>query len=59
LHAELELGEEANTFDGEKWSEKLRGIRSAIFGMFSDTDDKVDLDEAIYLVQNEGALVAY
>ena len=27
LHAEGELGDEANTFDGDKWSEKLRGIR--------------------------------
>ena len=26
LHAELELGEETNTFDGEKWSDKLRAI---------------------------------
>jgi hypothetical protein len=59
LHAELELGEETNTFDGEKWSEKLRGIRSAILGMFSDTDNKVDLNRAIYLIGNEGSLVAY
>ena len=59
LHAELELGEETNTFDGDKWSEKLRGIRSTILGMFSDTDSKVDLDKAIYLVGNEGSLVAY
>ena len=59
LHAETELGEETNTFDGEKWAEKLRGIRSAILGMFSDTDDKVDLDKAIYLIGNEGSLVAY
>ena len=59
LHAELELGEETNTFDGEKWSEKLRGIRSAILGMFSDTDNKVDLNKAIYLIGNEGSLVAY
>ena len=59
LHAEVELGEETNTFDGEKWSEKLRGIRSAILGMFSDTDNKVDLDKAIYLIGNEGSLVAY
>ena len=59
LHAEGELGEETNTFDGEKWSDKLRGIRSAILGMFSDTDDKVDLDKAIYLIGNEGSLVAY
>jgi hypothetical protein len=44
LHAEGELGEETNTFDGDKWSEKLRGIRSAILAMFSDTDNKVDLD---------------
>ena len=29
LHAEGELGEETNTFDGDKWSDKLRGIRSA------------------------------
>jgi hypothetical protein len=58
LHAEVELGEEANTFDGDKWSEKLRGIRSAIFGMFSDTNNKVDLNRAIYLIGNEGSLVA-
>jgi len=59
LNAELELGEETNTFDGDKWSEKLGGIRSAILGMFSDTDDKVDLNKAIYLIGNEGSLVAY
>ncbi len=59
LHAELELGEEANTFDGNKWSEKLRGIRSTILAMFSDTDNKVDLDKAVYLIGNEGSLVAY
>ncbi len=59
LHAEGELGEETNTLDGEKWSEKLRGIRSAILGMFSDTENKVDLDKAIYLIGNEGSLVAY
>jgi hypothetical protein len=27
--------------------------------MFSDTDNKVDLDKAIYLIGNEGSLVAY
>jgi hypothetical protein len=59
LHAELELGEETNTFDGEKWSKKLRGVRSSILSMFSDTDNKVDLDKAIYLIGNEGSLVAY
>ncbi len=59
LHAEGELGDEKNTFDGEKWSDKLRGIRSTILRMFSDTDDKVDLDKAIYLIGNEGSLVAY
>ena len=59
LHAELELGEETNTFDGDKWSEKLRGIRSTILGMFIDTDNKVDLDKAVYLIGNEGSLVAY
>ena len=59
LHAESELGEETNTMEGGKWSEKLRGIRSAILTMFSDTDDKVDLDKAIYLIGNEGSLVAY
>ena len=59
LHAETELGEETNTFDGEKWAEKLRGIRSAILAMFSNTDDNVDLDKAIYLIGNEGSLVAY
>ena len=59
LHAESELGEETNTFDGDKWADKLRGIRLAILGMFSDTDTKVDLDKAIYLIGNEGSLVAY
>jgi hypothetical protein len=59
LHAEGELGEEQNTFDGDKGSEKLRGIRSVILTMFSDTDDKVDLDKAIYLIGNAGSLVAY
>lgn len=59
LHAETELGEVTNTFDGEKWAEKLRGIRSAILAMFSNTDDNVDLDKAIYLIGNEGSLVAY
>ena len=59
LHAEGELGEETNTFDGDKWSDKLRGIRSAILGVFGDTDDKVKLDKAIYVIGNEGSLVAY
>ena len=59
LHAESELGEEANTFDGDKWADKLRSIRLAILGMFSNTEDKVDLDKAIYLIGNEGSLVAY
>jgi len=59
LHAESELGEEINTFDGDKWADKLRGIRSAILGMFSDTENKVNLDKAIYLIGNEGSLVAY
>jgi hypothetical protein len=53
------LGEETNTIDGENWSEKLRGIRSAILSMFRDTDNKVDLGKAIYLIGNEGSLVAY
>ena len=59
LHAESELGEETNTFDGEKWAETLRGIRLEILRMFSDTEDKVNLDKAIYLIGNEGSLVAY
>ena len=59
LHAETELGEETNTFDGDKLAEKLRGIRSAILGMFSDTENKVNMDKAIYLIGNEGSLVAY
>ena len=59
LHAETELGEETNTFDGDKLAEKLRGIRLAILGMFSDTENKVNLDKAIYLIGNEGSLVAY
>ena len=59
LHAEGELAEETNTLNGKQWSDKLRGIRSEILRMFSDTDDKVDLDKAIYLIGNQGALVAY
>ncbi len=59
LHAESELGEETNTFDGDKWAGKLRGIRLSILGMFSDTDNRVNLDKAIYLIGNEGSLVAY
>jgi hypothetical protein len=59
LHAETELGEEANTLDGDRWSEKLRGIRSTILRMFSDTDNKVDLGRAIYRIENDGSLVAY
>ncbi len=59
LHAESELGEETNTFDGKKWSEQLRGLRSALLAMFSNTDENVDLDKAIYLIGNEGSLVAY
>jgi hypothetical protein len=59
LHAETELGEETNTLNGYQWSEKLRGIRSTILRMFSDTDNKVDLDRAVYLIGNEGSLVAY
>ena len=27
--------------------------------MFGNTEDKVDLDKAIYLIGNEGSLVAY
>ena len=59
LHAEGELGEETNTFDGDRWSDKLRSIRSAILALFSNTDDSVDLDKVIYLIGNEGSLVAY
>ena len=59
LHAEGELGEETNTFDGDRWSDKLRSIRSAILALFSNTDDNMDLDKVIYLVGNEGSLVAY
>ena len=59
LHAEGELGEETNTFDRDKWSDKLRGIRSAILDMFGDTDDKVNMHKAIYVIGNEGSLVAY
>jgi len=59
LHAESELGEETNTFDGDKWADKLRGIRSAILSLFGNTENKVDLDKAIYLIGNEGSLVAY
>ena len=59
LRAEGELGEETNTFDGDRWSDKLRSIRSAILALFSNTDDNMDLDKVIYLVGNEGSLVAY
>ena len=59
LHAEGELGDETNTFDGGKLSEQLRSIRSAILSMFGHTDDKVNLDNAIYVIGNEGSLVAY
>ena len=59
LHAESELGEETNTFNEDKWSEQLRGLRLSLLGMFSDTNNKVNLDKAIYLIGNEGSLVAY
>ena len=59
LHAESELGEETNTFDEDKWADRLRGIRLTILGMFSDTENKVNLDKAIYLIGNGGSLVAY
>jgi hypothetical protein len=59
LRAEGELGEETNTFDGDRWSDKLRSIRSAILALFSNTDDNMDLDKVIYLVGNEWSLVAY
>src|SRR5271154_3056601 len=59
LHAEGELGEDTNTFDGDKWADKLRSIRSAILALFSNTDDNVDMDKVIYLIGNEGSLVAY
>jgi hypothetical protein len=42
LRAEGELGEETNTFDGDKWSDKLRGLRSEILDMFGDADNKVN-----------------
>ncbi len=59
LHAESELGEETNTLDGDKLGEKLRDIRLSILRMFSDTENKVNLDKAIYLIGNDGSLVAY
>ena len=59
LHAEGEMGDEANTIGRGKWSEKFGEIRSEILDMFSDTDTKVDLGKAIYLIGNEGSLVAY
>jgi predicted phosphodiesterase len=59
LHAEGELGDETNTFDSDKLAEQLRSIRSAILNMFGDTDNKVSLDKAIYVICNEGSLVAY
>jgi hypothetical protein len=59
LHAEGELGEETNTFDGDTWADKLRSIRSAILGLFSNTDETVDLSKVIYLIESEGSLVAY
>jgi hypothetical protein len=59
LHAEGEVADETNTIGGDKWSEKFREIRSAILAMFSETDRKVDLGKAIFLIGNEGSLVAY
>jgi hypothetical protein len=59
LHAEGELGDETNTLDSDKLSEQLRSVRSAVLNMFGDTDDKVTLDKAIYVICNEGSLVAY
>ena len=59
LHAESELGEETNTLEGDKFSDKLREIRLEILGMFGDTESKVHLDKAIYLIENDGSLVAY
>jgi hypothetical protein len=59
LHAEGELGEETNTFDGDKLAANLRDIRLSILALFSNTDDTVDLDKAIYLIGNAGSLVAY
>jgi hypothetical protein len=59
LHAEGELGDDANTIDSDKLSEQLRSIRSAILNMFGDTDDNVSLDKAIYVICNDGSLVAY
>jgi hypothetical protein len=59
LHAEGEMGDETNTIGGDKLSENFRSLRLAILGMFSNTDDKVDLDKAIYVIGNEGSLVAY
>lgn len=56
LHAESELGEETNTLDGDKLAGNLRDIRLAILGMFSDTENKVNLDKAIYLIGNDGSL---
>jgi hypothetical protein len=59
LHAEGELGDETNTLDSDKLSEQLRSIRSSIVTMFGDTDDKVSVDKAIYVICNDGSLVAY
>ncbi len=59
LHAESELREETNTFDEDRWAEQLRGLHLSLLGMFSDTNNKVNLDKAIYLIGNEGSLVAY
>jgi hypothetical protein len=59
LHAESELGEETNTLNGDTLADKLRGIRSAILALFSNTNDKVDLSKVIYLIESEGSLVAY
>lgn len=59
LRAETELGEETNTFDEDRWSEKLRSIRSTILRMFRDTDNRVHLDKAIYRFGGAGSLVAY
>ena len=59
LHAEGELEEETNTVDGDTLVGNLRSIRSAILGLFSNTDENVDLSKVIYLIESEGSLVAY
>jgi hypothetical protein len=50
---------EAAQSRSEAWGPPHPTAPQAILSMFSDTDNKVDLGKAIYLIGNEGSLVAY